>query len=109
MAQFSGGNQQKAIIAKAVQHQLRILVLDEPMQGIDVGAKLEIALLLRSLAESGVAVLIGSTDVEDLVGLCDRVLVLDRGRSAGYAVGPDITKESLTSLSARAADTETPA
>jgi ribose transport system ATP-binding protein len=109
MAQFSGGNQQKAVIAKAVQSRPRILVLDEPMQGIDIGAKAEIAGLLHDLAAEGMAVLVGSTDVEDLTGLCDRVLVLNRGRTAGFAAGRAITKERLTVMSAHATAPEIPA
>ena len=102
VAYFSGGNQQKAVVARAVRREPRLLVLDEPMQGIDVGARREIAQIVRDLADSGVAIVIGSTDVEDLVGLCDRVVVLNRGQVAGALSGEDISEERVTLLSTHA-------
>jgi ribose transport system ATP-binding protein len=97
---FSGGNQQKAVLAKAVRHNPRVLVLDEPLQGVDVGAKREIADIIRQLADDGVAVLVGSTDIEDLIGLCDRIMVLNRGQVAGVVADDEITNERLMLLSA---------
>jgi ribose transport system ATP-binding protein len=99
VAYFSGGNQQKAVVARAVRREPRLLVLDEPMQGIDVGARREIAQIVRGLADDGVAVVVGSTDVEDLVGLCDRVVVLNRGHLVGTLSGDAITEERVTMLS----------
>jgi ribose transport system ATP-binding protein len=99
VAYLSGGNQQKAVIARAVRSDLRLLVLDEPLQGVDAGAKHELSAIIRGLAEHGVATLLGSTDAEDLVGLCDRVLVLDRGRAVACVSGSDLTEERLMVLS----------
>jgi ribose transport system ATP-binding protein len=75
-------------------------VLDEPMQGIDIGAKREIAQIVRNLADEGVSVVVGSTDVADLIGLCERVLVLNRGRLAAIAEGVEVAEERLTLLAA---------
>jgi ribose transport system ATP-binding protein len=107
VAYFSGGNQQKAVVARAVSRAPRLLVLDEPMQGIDIGAKREVAQIVRDLADEGVAVVVGSTDAADLVGLCDRVLVLNRGSLAATATGTGITEERLT-MSAANANNEEP-
>lgn len=98
---MSGGNQQKAVLAKALLHEPRLLVLDEPTQGIDVGAKAEIATIIRDVAARGAGVLVGSSDIEELVVLCDRVIVLDRGRIVAEAEGADLTQERLTYLSVR--------
>ncbi|MGE0066754.1 MAG: sugar ABC transporter ATP-binding protein [Solirubrobacterales bacterium] len=106
VAYFSGGNQQKAVVARAVNRAPQLLVLDEPMQGIDIGAKREVAQIVRDLADEGVAVVVGSTDAADLVGLCDRVLVLNRGSLAATASGAEITEERLTIFAANANDEE---
>jgi ribose transport system ATP-binding protein len=101
VAQFSGGNQQKIVLAKAMRHQPRVLVLDEPMQGVDVGAREEIAQIVREVAARGVGVVVASTDVEDLVGLCDRVALLNRGRMTQVVEGADITKQRLVAVMSR--------
>jgi len=77
---LSGGNQQKAVLAKWLLRKPRLLVLSEPTRGIDVSAKAEIYGLVRRLADEGSAILFVSTEVEELAGVCDRVLVLRRGR-----------------------------
>jgi ribose transport system ATP-binding protein len=100
VAYFSGGNQQKAVVSRAVSRNPVLLVLDEPMQGIDIGAKREIAQIVRNLADEGVSVVVGSTDVADLIGLCERVLVLNRGRLAAIAEGVEVAEERLTLLAA---------
>ncbi|MBS1862099.1 MAG: sugar ABC transporter ATP-binding protein [Actinobacteria bacterium] len=100
VAYFSGGNQQKAVVSRAVSRNPTLLVLDEPMQGIDVGAKREIAQIVRNLADEGVSVLVGSTDAADLVGLCERVLVLNRGELVAIAAGAEVAEERLTLLAA---------
>jgi ribose transport system ATP-binding protein len=102
VAYFSGGNQQKTVVARAVRRSPALLVMDEPMQGIDVGAKREVANIIRDLADGGVSVLIGSTDAADLVGLCERVLVLSRGSLVAVVSGDEITEERLTMLAANA-------
>jgi len=80
VADLSGGNQQKAVLAKWLLREPRILLLSEPTRGIDVSAKAEIYGLVRRLADAGSGVLFVSTEVEELAGVCDRVLVLRQGR-----------------------------
>ncbi len=99
--QLSGGNQQKVVIGKWLDLATKVLILDEPSRGVDVGARAEIHRLIREVADRGVAVLVISSDNEELPGLCDRVLVMVEGRLAGEARGTDITKERLLHLSYR--------
>lgn len=83
-AQFlSGGNQQKIILAKWLLTQCRVLIVDEPTRGIDVESRAEIYKLLRELTDQGVIVLVVSSDMEEVLGLCDRILVLHRGEITG--------------------------
>lgn len=79
---LSGGNQQKVVLAKWLSRKSSTYILDEPTVGVDVGAKVEIYRLLSTLAEDGAAILVLSTDLLELMGLCDRVVVLYRGRIA---------------------------
>ncbi len=92
---LSGGNQQKVVIAKWLMRQPRIILLNDPTRGIDVGTKQEIYQLLRKLAESGAAILFYSTDYDELIGCCDRVLVLYDGAVKRELVGADITEHAL--------------
>ena len=78
---LSGGNQQKVVLAKEVLGQPRLLLLDEPTRGVDVGAKGEIYGRIRALADRGLGVLIASSEMPELIGLCDRVVVLRKGRT----------------------------
>jgi ribose transport system ATP-binding protein len=78
--QLSGGNQQKVVIGKWLAVQPRVLLCDEPTRGIDVGAKAEVYRLLRRLADDGLGVLLASSELPEILGLCDRVLVLRDGR-----------------------------
>jgi ribose transport system ATP-binding protein len=78
---LSGGNQQKVVLAKEVLGEPRLLLLDEPTRGVDVGAKGEIYARIRDLAAQGVGVLVASSEMPELLGLCDRVVVLRQGRT----------------------------
>jgi ribose transport system ATP-binding protein len=78
---LSGGNQQKVVLAKEVLGEPRLLLLDEPTRGVDVGAKGEIYARIRDLAAGGVGVLVASSEMPELIGLCDRIVVLRGGRS----------------------------
>lgn len=77
---LSGGNQQKVLLARWLLHECRVLLLDEPTRGVDVGARTEIYALVRQLADSGVAVVVVSSEVEEVLGLADRILVIGAGR-----------------------------
>ncbi len=99
--ELSGGNQQKVVIGKWLTLATKVLVLDEPSRGVDVGARVEIHRIIRQLAEAGSAVLVISSDHEELPGLCDRVLVMVEGRLSGQLEGSAITKEAILQLSYR--------
>ncbi len=92
---LSGGNQQKAVIAKWLMVNPRIILLNDPTRGIDVGTKQEIYQLLRRLADSGAAIIFYSTDYDELIGCCDRVLVLYDGAIKRTLVGAEITERAL--------------
>lgn len=92
---LSGGNQQKVVIAKWLMNQPRIILLNDPTRGIDVGTKQEIYLLLRNLADKGAAIIFYSTDYDELIGCCDRVLVLYDGKVKRELVGQEITERAL--------------
>ena len=95
---LSGGNQQKVVFSKALRLSPKLLVLDEPTQGIDVGAKDQIHRLIDEAAASGMATLVSSTDTEELVRLCHRVLVMVDGKVKATLVGADITPERIGHL-----------
>jgi ribose transport system ATP-binding protein len=99
LARFSGGNQQKAILAKWLRTSPRVLLLDEPTQGVDVGAKASIFALIADAAAQGMAVLLCASEDEDLVALCDRVLVLRHGRLAAELAGPALTVDNIVDAS----------
>ena len=94
---LSGGNQQKVVLAKWLHTDARVLILDEPTRGIDVGAKREIYRLLREIAAGGAAVLVISSELPEVIGLCDRVLVMHEGRIAGELPG-GTTEEAIMTL-----------
>ena len=96
---LSGGNQQKVVIAKWLMIQPRVLLLNDPTRGIDVATKQELYALLRRLAAEGVAVLLYSTDYEELIGLADRVLIMYEGRIARTLVGGDISEHEIVASS----------
>jgi ribose transport system ATP-binding protein len=94
---LSGGNQQKLVIGKWLMVSPRILLLDDPTRGIDVGTKQEIYQLLRELANGGAAILFYTTDIDELVGCCDRVLVMVEGAVRRELAGAEITEHALVS------------
>lgn len=94
-ASLSGGNQQKTLLAKWLQGALRLLLVHEPTQGVDVGAREQIFALLREKAARGVPMLCASSDYEQLALLCDRALVFGNGRVVDELSGADLTKERL--------------
>jgi ribose transport system ATP-binding protein len=96
--ELSGGNQQKVIIAKWLFRNASVLMLDEPTRGIDVGAKAEIYTLLRRLSSEGKALLVVSSELPELMILCDRILVLSRGRLVGEISRDEFDEERILSL-----------
>jgi ribose transport system ATP-binding protein len=95
---LSGGNQQKVVLGKWLSLKPRLLLLDEPTRGIDVGAKHEIYRLMEELAAQGVAILFVSSELEEILGLSDRVLVLHEGRMAGELDRGELSEESVLRL-----------
>jgi ribose transport system ATP-binding protein len=93
---LSGGNQQKLLFARSLLTDAEVLLADEPTHGVDAGARVEIYRLLRSAAAAGRAIVVLSTDVLELQGLCDRVLVFSRGQVVRVLDGEDITEEKIT-------------
>jgi len=92
---LSGGNQQKVVIAKWLMNKPRIILLNDPTRGIDVGTKQELYVLLRKLADAGAAIIFYSTDYDELIGCCYRVLVLYDGKVKRELVGEEITERAL--------------
>ncbi|MEO1615197.1 MAG: sugar ABC transporter ATP-binding protein [Planctomycetota bacterium] len=92
---LSGGNQQKVVIAKWLLMNPKVLLLDEPTRGIDIGAKEEIYRLMESLAAQGMAILFVSSELEEVIGLSDRVLVMHEGEITGQLVGEHVTEQNI--------------
>jgi ribose transport system ATP-binding protein len=95
---LSGGNQQKAVLAKWLLLAPRILLLDEPTRGVDVGAKEEIYHLIEDAAQAGAAVLFVSSEMQEILGLADRILVMHEGRIAGELARTEATEEAVMRL-----------
>jgi ribose transport system ATP-binding protein len=94
-ASLSGGNQQKVLLAKWLQTKPQILLLHEPTQGVDIGAREQIFNLLREEARRGTTIICASSDHEQLAAICDRVLVFGRGRIARELTGGEVTKARI--------------
>lgn len=99
VANLSGGNQQKVLIARWLIDMPKVLILDEPSRGVDVGARAEVHDVIRELASQGTVVIVVSSDNEELVALCDRVVVMSEGRVAGELRGSNITIDHIVHLS----------
>jgi ABC-type sugar transport system ATPase subunit len=96
--QFSGGNQQKAVIAKWLAYEPKLLIVDEPTHGIDVGAKAEIHKLLRELSDQGIGVIVVSSELPEVIAISDRIEVMRRGRIVGEFVGDNVEQEQIMNL-----------
>jgi ribose transport system ATP-binding protein len=95
---LSGGNQQKVVIGKWLATRPKVLLLDEPTRGVDIGAKQEIYRLMEELASRGVAVLFVSSDLEEILGMSDRTLVLHEGRLSGELSRAELSEEAVMQL-----------
>jgi ribose transport system ATP-binding protein len=95
---LSGGNQQKVVLAKGLLRQPKVLILDEPTRGVDVGAKAEIYSIMRQLADQGVAIVMISSDLEEVLGVSDRVVVLHESAVAGELSRAELSEEAVMQL-----------
>ena len=96
---LSGGNQQKLLLAKVMLSEPRILIVDEPTRGIDIGTKQQIYVFLRKLAAKGFSIIMITSEMPELVGLADRVMVMRLGRVSGMLTGNEITEDAIVRLS----------
>jgi ribose transport system ATP-binding protein len=99
VGRLSGGNQQKVVIGRWLASAPRVLILDEPTRGVDIGARVEIHRLIRGLAEKGMAVLIISSEPEELPDVCDRVLVMAEGRIVRELAGAAVSRSAIVEAS----------
>jgi rhamnose transport system ATP-binding protein len=104
VGKLSGGNQQKVMLAKWLETKPSVLIFDEPTRGIDVGAKAEVHGIIRTLAKAGVAIIVISSDLPEVLALADRVLVMREGRQAGLLDIAEATQERVISLAAGTGD-----
>ena len=99
---LSGGNQQKVVLSRALLAEPSLIVADEPTQGVDVGARAEIYRILREITSSGTPVVVNSSDAAELEGLCDKVIVLSRGRVVDTLTGDDVVEANIVAAAVSA-------
>jgi ABC-type sugar transport system ATPase subunit len=95
---LSGGNQQKVVISKWLMSKPQVMIMDDPTRGIDVGAKYEIYKLMNDLTEEGISIIMISSELEEILGMCDRIMVMCEGHSAGTLDIADATEEKIMAL-----------
>ena len=96
---LSGGNQQKVVLAKWINRKCKVMIIDEPTRGVDIGAKVEIYHLINELSRKGVAIVVISSDSSELLGICDRILVMRKGRIVGEIERKDYSEEEILRIS----------
>ena len=94
---LSGGNQQKSVLARSFLYGADVVLIDEPTQGVDAGARFEIYRAIRAKAAEGSGCIVNSSDALELAGICDRVLVFSRGRVIRELTGAEVTEENIVS------------
>jgi ABC-type sugar transport system ATPase subunit len=95
---LSGGNQQKVVLAKWLLSEPDLLILDDPTRGVDVGAKFEIYKLMDNLASRGVGIVFISSELDEVIGMSDRVMILAQGENRGILPGNEVTKEKILQM-----------
>ena len=103
---LSGGNQQKVVVAKWLLTEPDVMILDEPTRGIDVGAKRDIYLLIGELVKQGKGVIVISSEIPEIMGLCDRVIVMAAGKMTGEVMREDFTQELIMTYAAKFGEDE---
>ena len=101
ISSLSGGNQQKVLVGRWLANDPDVLILDEPTRGIDVGAKYEIYCIIADLAKDGKSIIMISSEMGELIGMCDRIMVMCDGRVTGFIDGKDATQENIMELATR--------
>lgn len=101
---LSGGNQQKVLFSRWARIAHRLLILDEPTRGVDIGAKVEIYRIIRGLADSGIGVLLISSELPEVVGLCDRVVVMAQGHTIGEVEGEALSEQAIMHLAVQSVE-----
>ncbi len=96
--QLSGGNQQKLLLAKMMMLDPSIVIIDEPTRGIDVGTKEQIYQFIANLADEGKSIIVVSSEMPELIGICDRIVVMREGRVAGEVTGDRMTEHDIVVL-----------
>jgi ABC-type sugar transport system ATPase subunit len=94
-SKLSGGNQQRIVLSKWLATEPKVLIVDEPTNGIDIGAKADIHQLLRDLSEQGMSIIVISSELSEILAIADRVLVMRRGRIAATLDGKNLTQEEI--------------
>lgn len=95
---LSGGNQQKVVLARWLSEELKVVLLDEPTRGIDVGAKREIYTIIQDLAKQGIGVVVVSSELPEMLGICDRIAVMRQGALVGIVERADATQEKILGM-----------
>ena len=98
VSDLSGGNQQKVMLANWMLVGAKIMIIDEPTRGVDVGTKVEIYKIIRNLVESGTAVLIISSELPEVLGVCDRILVMREGKLSGEVSADEATEDKVLTM-----------
>jgi ribose transport system ATP-binding protein len=96
--QLSGGNQQKLLLAKMMLTEPQVVIIDEPTRGVDIGTKEQIYRFIADLADQGCSVVVISSEMQELIGLCHRVIVMRNGRIAGEVPGAELTEDAIVFL-----------
>ena len=95
---LSGGNQQKVVVAKALSQEMKVVIMDEPTKGVDVGAKAEIYSIMGDLAKQGYAIILISSEMPEILGMADRIIVMCNGRKTGELINEEVTQEAILEL-----------
>ena len=103
---LSGGNQQKVLLARWMCMNPKLIILDEPTRGIDVGAKAEIEVLIQELSDAGISILMISSEIAELERNCDRVVVMRDGKAVGELIDGDINQDKIMELIAKGSESE---
>lgn len=101
ISNLSGGNQQKVLLGRCLLNEPQVMLLDEPTRGIDVGAKFEIYQLMIDLAKRGKAIIFVSSEMPELIGIADRIMVMSNGHCAGIVDAKDATQETIMEMSTK--------